>query len=120
MRRLRAEHAFPLGQGSVLGRIDREGPQSTSELAAAERVRPQSMAQTVAELEGQGLIRRRPDTSDRRRTLIELTEAGAAALHADRERREGWLAQALESEFTEAERAALDHAVALMARLTEL
>ena len=38
MRRLRAEHRFPLSHGAVLGRLDRQGPLSTVELASAERV----------------------------------------------------------------------------------
>jgi DNA-binding MarR family transcriptional regulator len=59
MRRLRAEHRFPISHGTVLGRLDREGPRSVSDLAAAERVRPQSMAQTVADLEADGLVSRR-------------------------------------------------------------
>jgi DNA-binding MarR family transcriptional regulator len=120
VRRLRAEHRFSLSQGSVLGRLDREGSQSTSKLAALERVRPQSMGQTLAELETQGLIERRADPGDRRRTLLELTEAGRATLLADRGRREGWLAQALEGSFTDEEREVLDHAVRLLARLAEL
>ena len=61
VRRLRAEYAFPVAQASVLSRLDREGPQTASALATAERVRPQSMAQTLAELETAGLIERRPD-----------------------------------------------------------
>ena len=65
MRRLRAEHGFPLSHGAVLGRLDREGPQSVSDLAAAERVRPQSMAQTVGDLEADGLVIRTPDPDDR-------------------------------------------------------
>jgi DNA-binding MarR family transcriptional regulator len=120
MRRLRAEHRFPLTHGAVLGRLDRDGPQSTVDLAAAERVRPQSMGQTLAELEGQGLISRRPDESDKRRTLLELTDGGRRALADDRRRREGWLAQAIEDGFSDEEREILDRAVALMARLTEL
>ena len=47
IRRLRAENRFPLSQGAVLGRLDREGAQSIGDLATAERVRPQSMTQTV-------------------------------------------------------------------------
>src|SRR5436305_9807692 len=80
LRRLHAEHRFPITHGAVLGRLDREGPQSTVDLAAAERMRPQSMGQTLAELEAQGLISRHPDTKDRRRTLIQLTDQGRRAL----------------------------------------
>ncbi len=120
IRRLRAEHRFSLSQGSVLGRLDREGPQSTSKLAAAERVRPQSMGQTVAELESQGLIARRPDPSDGRSALLELTDAGRVELREDRGRREGWLAEAIEESLSEAERETLAEATRLLARLAEL
>jgi len=117
LRRLRAEHRFPLAQGSVLGRLDREGVASIGDLALAERVRPQSMTQTLAELEGDGLIARRPDPTDGRRTLIELTERGRTILHADRRSREGWLAKAIETELTPAEQRVLERAVGLLERL---
>ena len=120
MRRLRAEHRFPLTHGAVLGRLDRQGPLSTVELASAERVRPQSMGQTLAELEAQGLVSRRPDEADGRRTLLELTDAGRRTLAEDRGRREGWLAQAIEQGFSGEEQEVLAQAIPLLARLTEL
>jgi DNA-binding MarR family transcriptional regulator len=119
VRRLRAEHRFPLSHGAVLGRLDREGPQSTSDLAVAERVRPQSMAQTLGDLEADGLITRRPDPGDRRRTLIELSEAGREALEQDRRHREGWLARSIEEELSDAEREVLAQAVELLQRLSQ-
>ena len=118
VRRLRAEHRFPLSHGSVLGRLDREGPRSTSDLAVAERVRPQSMAQTLTDLEGEGLIARRPDPGDRRRVLIELTDAGRDALRADRRNREGWLARAIDERLTPEEQAVLARSVELLERLS--
>jgi len=120
MRRLRAEHTFSLTQGAVLGRLDREGSLSTVELAAAERVRPQSMGQTLAELESQGLIARRPHETDGRRTLIDLTDDGRRVLAEDRKRRIGWLAEAIDRELSAEEQETLDRAVALLARLAEL
>jgi len=120
MRRLRAEHSFSLTQGAVLGRLDRDGPLGTVELAAAERVRPQSMGQTLAELEAQGLVVRRPHETDRRRTLIDLTDDGRRVLAEDRKRRIGWLAEAIERELSAEEQETLDRAVALLARLAEL
>jgi DNA-binding MarR family transcriptional regulator len=119
MRRLRAEHRFSLSHGAVLGRLDREGPRSVSQLAVAERVRPQSMAQTVGELEAEGLLSRRPDAADRRRALVELTEAGRVVLEVDRRQREGWLAQAIAGDFTGEEQRVLAEAVALLRRLAE-
>jgi len=120
IRRLRVEHRFPLSHGAVLGRLDRQGPLSTVELASAERVRPQSMGQTLAELEAQGLVSRRPDEADGRRTLLELTDAGRQTLAEDRQRREGWLTQAIEHEFSSEEQEVLAQAIPLLARLTEL
>jgi DNA-binding MarR family transcriptional regulator len=119
VRRLRAEHRFSLAHGIVLGRLDREGTSSTSDLAAAERVRPQSMAQTVGELEADGLVSRRADPADGRRALLELTEAGRRKLQVDRQQREGWLAQAIAEGLSEQEQRALADAVALLARLAD-
>jgi DNA-binding MarR family transcriptional regulator len=119
MRRLRAEHRFSLAHGSVLGRLDREGAMSTSDLAAAERVRPQSMAQTVSELEADGLISRHPDPADGRRALLELTEKGRRTLQVDRRQREGWLIQAIVDGFDEHEQQVLAEAVPLIARLAD-
>jgi len=118
VRRLRAEHHFSISHGAVLARLDREGPQSVSDLAHAERVRPQSMAQTVSELEQDRLVERRPDPDDRRRTPVELTAAGRTALDAERRRREGWLANAIVNLSTE-EQATLEHAADLLRRLAD-
>lgn len=119
VRRLRAEHAFPLSQGTVLGRLDRHGPLSVSDLATAERVRPQSMAQTVTDLETTGLVARHPDPHDRRRALVSLTPAGRHALETDRRHREGFLAEGIENDLTAAEQRTLRDAVALLRRLAE-
>jgi DNA-binding MarR family transcriptional regulator len=117
IRRLRAEQQrFSLSQGAVLGRLDREGPQSVSDLAAAERVRPQSMAQTVADLESAGLLDRRPDPDDRRRALVSLTEAGIETILASRREREGWLAEEI-AKLGDEDRRALARAVELMSAI---
>ncbi|HVW18196.1 MAG TPA: MarR family transcriptional regulator [Solirubrobacteraceae bacterium] len=117
VRRLRAENRLPLTQGAVLGRLERCGDRSIGELAACESVRPQSMAQTVADLEEAGLVRRAADPADGRRVLIDLTDAGREAVAADRAQREGWLAQALETSFDADEREAIRRAVELLSRL---
>jgi DNA-binding MarR family transcriptional regulator len=119
-RRLRAEHSFSMAQAAVLGRLSREGTRTTSALALAERVKPQSMAQTLAELAGEGFIARRPDPDDRRQTLIELTPLGRETLERERERREGWLAQGIDEALSPEERAIIAEAVPLLGRLADL
>ena len=119
VRRLRAENRLSLTHASILGRLDREGPRSVSDLASADRVRPQSMAQAVAELEADALVTRRPDPDDGRRALVELTKDGLAALRADRRRRQGWAAEAIAQSFSERERDVLGQAVELLRRLAD-
>jgi DNA-binding MarR family transcriptional regulator len=120
VRRLRAERRdVSLAQVAVLGRLDHHGPAGISAIAAAERVRPQSMASTVAALEAAGLVTRRPDPGDGRRVVIELTAQGRETLAADRRRREGWLADAIDRDLTAAERRVLAEATALLARLAD-
>jgi DNA-binding MarR family transcriptional regulator len=118
IRRLRAEHRFPISHGTVLGRLDREGSRSVSDLAVAERVRPQSMAQTVSDLEGDALVERNPDPSDGRRALVSLTASGLEALEADRRNREGWLVAAIE-ELPPEDQATVGRAIVLLRHLAE-
>jgi DNA-binding MarR family transcriptional regulator len=77
------------------------------------------MAQTVSELEADNMVARSPDPVDRRRALVELTDAGRATLARDRSRREGWLAQAITRELSQDEQAVLRDAVKLLRTLAE-
>jgi DNA-binding MarR family transcriptional regulator len=119
IRRLRAEPGPPVAQLTVLSRLDRKGPASVSDLATAERMRPQSMAQTVHDLEAAGLVSRRPDPDDRRRAFVELTPDGRELLAETRARREGWLTDTLERELDERERELLREAVTLLDRIAD-
>ncbi|MFY1618141.1 MarR family winged helix-turn-helix transcriptional regulator [Micromonospora sp. WMMD736] len=116
-RRVKHEDRIPLGQIAVLGALDRDGAMTTSDLAADQRVRPQSMARAVGLLMEQKLITRRAHPTDGRKSLVELSDAGRAALEAERSRRAGWLAQAIEAELTAEERALLARSAALLERL---
>ena len=120
LRRLRAEPGeLPVGQIAVLSRLDREGPASISDLAAADRMRPQSMAQTVHDLQSAGLVSRRPDPADGRRSFVELTPLGLQTLNAMRAHREDWLTQVLDRELDAEERELLRRAVELLGRVAD-
>jgi DNA-binding MarR family transcriptional regulator len=119
IRRLRAQRGFSLSQAAVLSRLDREGPCSIGELAVAERVRPQSMAQTVAGLQANGLVSRGTDPTDARRALVTLTDEGRSTLATDRRQREGWLAEAITGELSPEEQALLADAAQLLRRLAD-
>jgi DNA-binding MarR family transcriptional regulator len=117
IRRLRTEPGPSVPHLAVLGLLEREGPKSVSDLAAAQRMRPQSMAQNVRELQDAGLVTRRPDPGDGRRAFVELTPAGTARILASRAAREDWLAQTLAGTLDAAERAALHDALGLLDRI---
>lgn len=105
-------------QASVLSRLGKEGDASASDLAAAERVRPQAVAPTLAVLDERGLIERRPDPDDGRRQLISLSPAGHALFDDARRAGDEWLTRAMQEHYTEAERQSLIRAIALLERLT--
>ncbi|WP_392839106.1 MarR family winged helix-turn-helix transcriptional regulator [Streptomyces sp. LN500] len=104
-------------QTSVLSRLDKDGEASVSDLAAAERVRHQSVAATVGVLVERGLVARRPDPDDGRRQLVFVTDSGHDFLEDRRRAGEGWLTRALEDKCTEEERRTLLEATALLERI---
>lgn len=119
IRRLRAEPGPPVAQMTVLSRLGRDGAASVSDLASAEKMRPQSMAPIVRELEEAALVRRRPDPDDGRRALVELTPAGVETLGEIRARREDWLTATLNDALDAGERERLRRALELLGRIAD-
>lgn len=97
-RRFRSERADgDLGDTAleVLGWLEKNGPQSLTELSRAGRVAPASMSQSVNRLTSAGYAMRTPDPSDRRKVLFSTTTAGVALAVQTRSRRDAWLNAAL-------------------------
>ena len=88
---------------------------TVSELAHLARVRKQTMAQAVDQLERTGYVERRPNPRDRRSRLVFLTERGASVrpvTHAAAERVEERWAELTSPEELEALRTSLLHLLA--------
>ncbi|MEU4089435.1 MarR family winged helix-turn-helix transcriptional regulator [Streptomyces aureus] len=120
-RRLSAERpadGLSLNKSSVLGHLRRNGPMSAGALAAADHQQPQSLTRVFADLEAEGLISRTRDAQDGRQRVVELTEAGRAALARDMAQRDAWLDVAL-VDLNETERQVLVLAARLMNRLAD-
>src|SRR4051794_36709337 len=114
VRHQRTASVFPFHQLTVLGRLSRQGAMTTSQLAAEERVRQQSMAQTVADMAANGLVGRRPDPTDGRKVLLDITELGRTVLQRERQARMAWLAGMIEERLEPDERMFLARSVALL------
>ena len=108
-----------LAETSALGRLDRGGPATSSELAKQDRISPQSMGATLAALEQRGLIERRGDPADGRRVVLSITAAGRQLLNDRRGARSEMIAAALRDGFTPAERDQLLATTPLLERLAE-
>lgn len=119
MRQVRTEDELTLPETSALARLDRGGPTTASALARVEQISPQSMGATLAALEARGLVGRRPDPQDGRRSVISATEAGLRLLRARRHAKTDHLARALEAEFTPAELGQLTAVTPLIERLAQ-
>src|SRR5882724_12248907 len=122
-RRLRAqrpENGLSLTKLSVLGQLYRRGSMSAAELAALERVQPQSLTRVLAELVEAGLVSRRADVKDGRRLLLDITGDGRAMLTRDMQQRDAWLARAMADELSVTERELLRLAAQLLERLADV
>jgi DNA-binding MarR family transcriptional regulator len=122
--RLRSESAptemtWTWSQLTTLGRIISEGPATVSELAHAEHVRRQSMAETVAALRVQDLITSAQDPDDGRKSLISATDKGRSLLATIPAAREAWLTAAIQQALSPGEEQTLLKAAAIMNRLAD-
>jgi DNA-binding MarR family transcriptional regulator len=100
MRRHRPDNGLTLSQMQLLGEISRTGVTTPAELGTLLHVRVQSLTDSINELVSRDLIARRPDETDRRRQLIETTDAGTALLEADRAERDAWLNATMRDNLT--------------------
>jgi DNA-binding MarR family transcriptional regulator len=79
----------------ILCRLVDEGPQRLGTLAQAFGLDPSTITRQVQALEQAGLVARHPDPTDRRASLLDLSEEGREVLVATRARRRQWLQVAL-------------------------
>lgn len=92
------------------------GPCTLGDLAAAERVTAPTMSRTVAALEADGLVSRRPDPADGRAVRLEATPRGRRLMHRGRALREEQLVRELAGRG-ERDLRALERAAAILREL---
>jgi DNA-binding MarR family transcriptional regulator len=91
LRRVRKVDAdvmrISVARASALSVLVFAGPRSLGELADAEQVTPPTMSKLVVALEEEGLVRRRPHSTDGRSVRLEATAKGRRILERGRARR---------------------------------
>jgi DNA-binding MarR family transcriptional regulator len=104
---------------ATLATLDRTGPRRITDLAVIEGVTQPAMTVLVRVMEESGLVERRGDPSDKRVTLVCLTEAGASYVRARRRAGVEAFARMID-ELTREEVNALKAALPALLHLAEL
>ena len=120
VRRMRAVSPasdVTLTQISILKRLDREGRHSVVDLARLDKITHQSITVAVANLVTRDLICRIPDSHDRRRKLLVITDSGRHLLTERRQAGHGSLSDAIVGKLNAVERKRLSQALPLLRRL---
>jgi DNA-binding MarR family transcriptional regulator len=105
---------------AVLSRLHRDGPATASQLANGEQVTAQAVGAAIGALHQRGLVERTPDSQDRRKTIVSLTDPGRSAFTVRQQTVIDRMVGAVESSYTPAERRQLAAAAPLLERLADL
>jgi DNA-binding MarR family transcriptional regulator len=111
--------ALPHAAMRLLGRLDELGPTRISELAKADRCSQPTMSTLVQRQEEQGWVRREPDPSDSRASLISLTKTGLTELQRARQEAGAAIAARLRH-LPATDLETLEHAAAVMHKILTL
>ncbi|REG01111.1 DNA-binding MarR family transcriptional regulator [Asanoa ferruginea] len=117
MRRLPRD--MSITSAATLATLDRTGPRRITDLAVNEGVTQPAMTVLVRVMEESGLVERRGDPSDKRVTLVWLTEAGASYVRTRRQAGVEAFARLID-ELTSEEVNALQGALPALLHLAEL
>lgn len=118
LRREAPAQTLSAGPLSALFTLARCGAMRPTALAEMEGVAPASMTRILQVLEHDGLIRRTPDPSDGRASLVAITDEGDAVVRQGTETRVDAVRRRLEA-ISEEDRAAIEAALDALGRLGE-
>lgn len=103
-------------QLSAMSVLLNHGDLLMGELAAQEKVQPPSMTRIVNGLEERALVVRKVQATDKRQSVVSLTESGRQVLLANRRRRDEWLTRRI-AELQPEEREVLRKAVGILEKV---
>jgi len=116
--RQQATSGLTPSQQAILATLNDRGSHTPTQLANREQISAPSITSAIAHLEGEGLVSRRPDDTDRRLVHISITKDGAERLARARNQRNAWLVVKLD-ELEDEARERLRVAVEVLEAFTE-
>ncbi len=117
VRSMDAEGELSIGHLSTLNMVAAE-PLRVGAIARNAGIKVPSATEQIIKLESAGLVERVPDPADARGVLVRLTDRGQEAREAANTRRNGSMAQALQT-LTSEEQRAIAEALPAIAKLNE-
>lgn len=115
-----ASNGITLSQLTMLNRLKERGPMTAAQLAAAEHVSKQAIAQRLALMDAAGLIESRRDERDGRKVIVSIASGGVELLRRLTQSRSAWLVRAIEAGFEPSELPQLRAAIELLERLAAI
>ncbi|MGI4748999.1 MAG: MarR family winged helix-turn-helix transcriptional regulator [Janthinobacterium lividum] len=114
-----ASDKLSLTERSTIVLLDQHKELLPNELAAMEKVTTQSMSQILSHLVELDYINRRISDTDRRKSIISLSEKGQQMLHQVRNERNEWLNRALSETCSAEEQEILRQALLPLTKLVD-
>ncbi len=108
-----------LTERSTLVLLDQHKELLPNELAAMEKITTQSISQILNHLLELDYITRRISETDKRKSIISLSETGQKILHKVRNERDEWLNKALQETCTPKEQEILRQAIEPLTKLVD-
>ena len=118
-RETHGEGQLSLTERSVMGSLYRNADLPPSTLAQMEKVSTQSMSQIINHLYELELIDKTPSGEDKRMVLLSLRPAGKTYVEDARQRKQEWLAHALQQKVSDEEKDVLMEAMKILTKIIE-
>ena len=109
--------AYSMTEQETLIYIFKNGTMLPTDLAALTRISTPSMSQILRKMEEQGIVKRTPSTTDKRKVYVSLTESGNALVEQVKDHKNEYLKNLLETKLSEAERKLLERALPVLNKL---
>jgi DNA-binding MarR family transcriptional regulator len=117
-RETRNDARLSLTERSTLGLLYPDNRLAPSDIARTEKVTTQSMSQVINHLAELNYIEKTPSDDDKRKVLLSLTPAGRAYIEQMRREKQEWLAGAINTKLTPAEKETLSAALSVLIKLS--